>query len=340
MFTDLLVPKGPRAQASAARPSWFNFCSNTLMLIVLSLIALPAAPAQAASIYWTGFTGSMGRANLDGTGVKNLNVNAWGVALDVAAGKMYTTPGFGPGARQIDRYTLNGTYEKTFSTASISATDSYGLAFDTSAGKFYWGNDNGIASAKFGPLGNALIEQTQIVQSPSERVLSLGLDLTGGKIYYTTEDEIRRANLDGTDQQTIATGLQGAVALALDLSGGKVYWSDTVIGGSEIVRANLDGTDQEVIVPPSPAVIGVIPGIGLDVAAGKMYWSYNASIMRANLDGSGSEVFLPYSNIALNFAFDFTPVPEPSSFVLSAVGLIGLVVWRRRKRRPKSLDLS
>jgi len=31
-------------------------------------------------------------------------------------------------------------------------------------------------------------------------------------------------------------------------------------------------------------------------------------------------------------AFLLTPVPEPSSFVLAALGLIGLVVWRRRKR--------
>ena len=31
-------------------------------------------------------------------------------------------------------------------------------------------------------------------------------------------------------------------------------------------------------------------------------------------------------------AFLATPVPEPSSFVLAAFGIIGLVVWRRRKR--------
>lgn len=288
----------------------------------------------------------MGRANLDGTGVQNLGINAWGLALDVAAGKMYTTPGFGPGARHIDRYTLNGTFEKEFSTASISASDSYGLAFDAAAGKFYWANDNGIASAKFGPLGNALIEQTQIVQTQfDQRVFSLALDLTGGKIYYTASGEIRRANLDGTDQQAIATGLQGAVALALDLSGGKVYWSQDGPASNafdEIVRANLDGTGQEVIVPASGTVIGSIPGIGLDVAGGKMYWGHNSSIMRANLDGTGSEVFLTatFSNFPLNFAFDFSPVPEPSSFVLFTLGLVGLVVWRRRKRQPKFLDHS
>jgi hypothetical protein len=33
------------------------------------------------------------------------------------------------------------------------------------------------------------------------------------------------------------------------------------------------------------------------------------------------------------FEFEVVPVPEPSSFVLAALGLIGLVVWRRRGRR-------
>jgi len=32
------------------------------------------------------------------------------------------------------------------------------------------------------------------------------------------------------------------------------------------------------------------------------------------------------------YAFVLTPIPEPSSFVLAALGLIGLAVWRRRKR--------
>lgn len=33
----------------------------------------------------------------------------------------------------------------------------------------------------------------------------------------------------------------------------------------------------------------------------------------------------------LNYTMTFVVVPEPSSFVLAALGLIGLVVWRRRK---------
>jgi len=98
MFTDLLVPKGPRAHQRATRPP----LSVVLVLIASALIALPAAPLRAASIYWTDyFGGGMGRANLDGTGVQNLNANAWGVALDVAAGKMYTTKMGSTPARSI-----------------------------------------------------------------------------------------------------------------------------------------------------------------------------------------------------------------------------------------------
>jgi hypothetical protein len=50
--------------------------------------------------------------------------------------------------------------------------------------------------------------------------------------------DIRRANLDGTDQITLLKGLPGPTIVALDIAGGKMYWADEVAG--EILRANLD----------------------------------------------------------------------------------------------------
>jgi hypothetical protein len=166
MFTDLLVPRGPRAPRSAAQFRWLSLSTYQIcvVLIVVGLAAGAAGRAQAASIYWTDFPiGAVARANLDGTGAQQIRgPHGWGLALDVAAGKMYTTVGNGPNALHIDRYTLNGVLEKQYSINPFG-TSQYGLALDAVAGKLYWANNNGIASAKFRSDGNALIEQTQIV---------------------------------------------------------------------------------------------------------------------------------------------------------------------------------
>jgi hypothetical protein len=85
------------------------------------------------------------------------------------------------------------------------------------------------------------------------------------------------------------------------------------------------------------------------IVGGIDYSIYKGDITTSNLDGkllvnetatftfSGVSAFTE-SNISPVFAFglgtapDSFMVPEPSSFVLAALGLIGLVVWRRRKR--------
>src|SRR5262245_16897287 len=41
-------------------------------------------------------------------------------------------------------------------------------------------------------------------------------------------NDIRRANLDGTGQQTVVAGLGSPIDIALDAAGGKMYWTDQV----------------------------------------------------------------------------------------------------------------
>jgi sugar lactone lactonase YvrE len=95
--------------------------------------------------------------------------------------------------------------------------------------------------------------------------------------------DIRRANLDGTEQTTLAQRLNAPIGVALDLAGGQMYWAD--INGGDIRRANLDGSDVTTLISglKSPN------GLALDLAGGQMYWAnFNGGdIWRANLDGSG-----------------------------------------------------
>src|SRR5438105_1552401 len=58
--------------------------------------------------------------------------------------------------------------------------------------------------------------------------------------------DIRRAELDGTGQRTLVSGLGGPGGLAVDLAAGKMYWTDG--DSDDIRRAGLDGAGQQVLV--------------------------------------------------------------------------------------------
>ena len=79
---------------------------------------------------------------------------------------------------------------------------------------------------------------------------------------YTAK--IRRANLDGSNVEDFATGLDDYYStLALDMTGGKMYWRTV----SRIRRANLDGSNVEDL-----GTDEYYSTLALDVAGGKMYW--------------------------------------------------------------------
>ena len=123
----------------------------------------------------------------------------------------------------------------------------------------------------------------------------IALDVSGGKMYWIERfgDEIRRANLDGSEIVSWVTDLIDPDDIALDVSGGKMYWTDSggsKTGSGKIQRANLNGSGIEDLVTG----LNVLLGIALDVSSRKMYWTDQGlqglgKIQRANLNGSGVE---------------------------------------------------
>jgi hypothetical protein len=78
-------------------------------------------------------------------------------------------------------------------------------------------------------------------------------------IYWNDFDDghIRRANLDGSGQEILVSGLTTPGGLALDLTGGKMYWADRDLG--DIRRGNLDATCfhcSMIILSPPPCISG------------------------------------------------------------------------------------
>ena len=97
-------------------------------------------------------------------------------------------------------------------------------------------------------------------------------------------DEIRRANLDGSQVETIVAGLARIYDLDVDVDGGKLYWA----GWDGVLRANLDGSQVESFLPGSSR------GVALDVGGGKIYWTdySDDAVLRANFDGSQVETIV------------------------------------------------
>jgi len=129
--------------------------------------------------------------------------------------------------------------------------------------------------------------QYQDVVTLSELPEDITIDTLGGKIYWCSESTIKRANLDGTDIQLVAGGLDSVTGIYLDVAGGKIYWLDE--GEDKIQRANLDGTNVEDLIT---GLSNDPLDLAVDVSEGKIYWTYRygeIKIRRADLDGANVE---------------------------------------------------
>ncbi len=121
------------------------------------------------------------------------------------------------------------------------------------------------------------------------------LDAVGGKMYWTTTYDglVRRANLDGTELETIADlGGSSTTGIAVDGVSGKVYWAQD----ASVWSSDLDGSNAAVLLEVGAP--GFIQDITLEPSSGKIYLSNwigmgSGRLQRANLDGSGLEDVLP-----------------------------------------------
>ena len=167
------------------------------------------------------------------------------------------------------------------------------LVIDPDSGKLYWA-DFGSGKIQRRDLTGGSIDDlvTGLVS-----VNNLTLDLSAGKIYWTDlgSEKIQRANLDGTGvEDVISTGLRLPAGIAIDPGAGKMIWTEW--DPTKIRRADLDGSNVEDLI--TGFVTDLIPGLALDLSAGKMYWGTAGKIQRANLDGSSVEDVVTNGQVA------------------------------------------
>src|SRR5215208_3084373 len=229
----------PHAAASASRELGsdrtsemtrsFNRAISMGAIAVLLLIFVGSAEAH---VYWTNNADTtIGRANLDGTGVDQSLVsggfNPCGVAVDAAHVYWANT-----GGGAIGRANLDGSGASQAFIAGVAAP--CGVAVD--GAHVYWGT---VAA---GTIGRANLDGSE----PNEAFIggatgACGVAVDGAHVYWSNggAGTIGRADLDGTGvNQGFIAGAPRPCGVALD--GAHLYWTNGDDG--TIGRANLDGT--------------------------------------------------------------------------------------------------
>ena len=194
-------------------------------------------------IYYCDFqttnSGKIWRMDEDGSNLEELLsglASPYGVALNIAEGKMYIADG-----PNVSRANLDGSgYERTFINTPGGAMRAIGFNGKTNMIYFYEVNDEDMYMAKSD--GSSV---GKIISGAYG--YGMFVDEVNEKIYYDDRRQtgIMQANLDGSGRVKIAnvTGNRGGSGITIDYKDQKLYWAETNNGF--IKRANLDGTGAE-----------------------------------------------------------------------------------------------
>ena len=191
-------------------------------------------------IYWVDHArNGIQRANFDGTGIETLvsaadTQSPADLALDLSAGKMYWT---GYAMNSVRRANLDGSNVEDYITGLSSPNT---VVLDVPGNKIYWTSGASTYRANLNDLSNT--EELFAGTTGSHATFHPSLE----KMFLAGGGSVRCGNLDGSDLQTLVTGLGSPGGIELDIHGGKMYWRDW--STDKIQRANLDGSNVEAVV--------------------------------------------------------------------------------------------
>jgi uncharacterized repeat protein (TIGR01451 family) len=161
------------------------------------------------------------------------------------------------------------------------------------AENFFWSNGGGeILRAPVVGCPDRSCVQPVVTPSPGTSAGDLAIDSLRGKVYWVNpvDKRIQRANLDGSNPQTIITGLADPLGITLDEEGARLYWTNFSAG--TIQSAALDGSGVITIATglQNPVWIDFAPRQGVLYfieSAQNPFIEDDRRIRRINPDGTG-----------------------------------------------------
>jgi hypothetical protein len=315
------------------KPAGLTWAS--MALIIASFFG--SGLASADELFWTDNDDSrIYRSALDGTNRQAVlslgaGVDPRGIAIDSGAGHMYWAEN---GTNRIRRANLDGSDVQTIVGANLGFPADVEL--DLAAGKIYWA-DRDLDWIRRANLDGTGVETVVNLPAAGNTAAPyfLELDPVGGKMYWSDFDSgiIHRANLaDGSAVENIATGLDRVRDVVLDSAAGKLYWNDR--DTHVVQRENLGGGTRETLY--GPVGLNEPHGLVLHAAIDTLYWADGEGRWIGSGPKNGGVAFTTITNGPAPFHpwdidIALTPIPEPQSIALAALGasLLGFAGRRR-----------
>lgn len=186
-------------------------------------------------------------------------------------------------------------------------------------------SDTGTPAGYQGRVGHMNFDGSdrQDIFSTDSSTFDLRLDTVNDKIYWTElspgPGELKRADLDGSNVETLYSGFTNWASHGFDLDpvSGKIYFSSSRPGPGQsngVITMNLDGSNVSSVGGPN------LYDVSIDVDAGFIFGSLGDNIYRMMLDGSGftqigdagSTVFNLYADTGNDWLYFSVPNSGPS----------------------------
>lgn len=194
-----------------------------------------AIDAAAGKVYWLngGGSGSIGYANLDGSGAGLLNTagatffNPSGLAIDPVGGRIYWGNWTG-GNDSIGYANLNGSgggvLKPTGATLEPNA-----VAVDPAAGRIYWSNFN-ANKISYANLDGTNAHDLDTGSAPVDGPEGIAVDSSKGRVYWTnhTGNSFGYASVSGGEggQPQLNLAVTAPVGVAIDPLSQVLYWGN------------------------------------------------------------------------------------------------------------------
>ena len=285
--------------------------NGTNVQLVKELTSAPrrlALDTANGRLYLTNSRGKVQQMNLNGSGFQpDLVVNLAsprGIAVDAAGGKVYWTEQTGDNSGRIRRANLNGSNVQLVKELTSAPQ---GLAVDTANGKLYLTNAWGKVQRM--NLNGSSFQPNLIVNLASPQ--GVAVDVAGNKVYWTEEGKIRRANLDGSNRQDVATGLGTPDGIFLQTTPVEIlireaqrppmYWVNAGVGTLQ----SLTGSSVDRLVP----IVQNATSVAVDMARGRVYWAeqtgnHSGRIRSANRNGTNVQLVKELTSAPRRLAID------------------------------------